>query len=157
MNEQYNLNGLLFESAMNGNFSEIKRLLTSPNLDIKADIHFFNDSCLTLACERGELEIIRYLLTSPELEEHAHLHADNYQPFKALCVNNQLSVIHYLIFDLNLELNEELEFYLNKDSVEIGQTVKSLFEKKEAVKNLKDELNNNLPTNLEKINNKIKI
>jgi hypothetical protein len=84
---QRDINNKLFESAMFGNLSEIKHLLTSTLLERNADIHCFDDACLTLACERGNLDIINYLLTSPELTEHAHLHADNYRPFKSLCIN----------------------------------------------------------------------
>ena len=44
MPTQYMMNNLLFTSADKGDFAEIKRLLTSPKLKIKADIHYFNDS-----------------------------------------------------------------------------------------------------------------
>jgi hypothetical protein len=156
MPTQYMVNNLLFTSASNGDFSEIKRLLTSSELNIKADIHFFNDSCLVLACERGDTEIVRFLLTSPELTEHAYLHADNYQPFKALCINDQLDTISYLIFDFNMELAEPVKYYLNNSDLEICKVVKSLFEKREISKNLHRELDSSLQKN-KSASNKLKI
>jgi hypothetical protein len=156
MTTQYIVNNRLFESAMNGDFPEIKRLLTSPELKIKADIHFFNDACLVLVCERGDTEIIKYLLTSSELQEHAYLHADNYQPFKAICVNNQISSISYLIFEFNMQLDDDVKFYLDRNELDACIVAKSMFEKREVAKSLHKELDNSLNANYSK-NTKIKI
>jgi hypothetical protein len=152
MTTQREIDNELFSKAMFGNLPEIKRLLTSPTLEIKANIHAFDEACLILACEKGNIEIIQYLLTSPELTEHAHLHAENYQPFKALCINTQLSAIQYLIFELDIPLAKEIEYYLNTNisDTSVRQEVKDacieaklMFEKRETAKKLHKELNSN--------------
>jgi len=146
MANQFQLNHNLFEAAMYDDLAKIKLILTSTESEIKPDIHFYNDGALTLACSNGNLEMVKYLLSSPELTEHACLNADYYQPFKAACIEEHFHILEYLIFEYNMKMDDTIENYLDKSTLNVGMTVKSMFKKRDAAKRLNDELSSELIT-----------
>ena len=81
----------------NGEFENVKYLLTSPDLKENADIHADDDWGFIFACQNGHLDIVKYLLTSPDLKEHADIHAEDDLGFIYACSKGNLDIVKYLL------------------------------------------------------------
>lgn len=101
-----------------GNLEKVRYCLTSPEIEIHADIHHtvanFSDYALKTACTHGFLDIVQYLLTSAELTEHANISSENNQALKAACSNGHLDIVDFLLTSPlvnNLQIDDETFAY----------------------------------------------
>lgn len=110
---QYRLNECLVINAFNGNFDNVKKLLTSPYLKRKAEIKSNDSGVLLNACAYGHLEMVKYLLTSPELKEHANIHCDEDRVLIVSCKYGHLEIVKYLL--TSPELKEHVNIHTQND------------------------------------------
>ena len=103
----------LIEACRVGSLEKVKYLLTSPDLDIHADINGFMYSALNCAAEYGHLDIVKYMLTSPELKEHAKINND-YNPLIPACRDGHLDIVRYLL--TSNELKENVDIHVQNDA-----------------------------------------
>jgi ankyrin repeat protein len=99
--------GAFLIACGSGNLESVRYLLTSNDLEKKADIHFMSDTALSKATAGGFLEIVEYLTASPELTDHiskplsfnsALTQAVNNSSINPLTqVNERLQIFEYLL------------------------------------------------------------
>lgn len=112
--EQYELDQHFVDACRENNLEVIRYLLTSPELNIHANISNNSDLALRLAAKEGHLDIIKYLLLSPELAIHANVETNNHYAMKTSCVNKHYEMLHFLLTQAypqeNRENNNEMAF-----------------------------------------------
>jgi hypothetical protein len=108
--EEDELHYKLMSACKKGDLTQVKYLLTSPELETHASINYSNDNntALTEACWYGHLEIIDYLLTSTELKEKADIHFRENQPLIFACYQGQLDVVEYLLTSPKLKEHADI-------------------------------------------------
>ncbi len=126
----------LISACWNGHLDVVQYLLTAPEMDKLIKIHMNNDDALASACSKGYLDVVKYLMESKDIKENSKF---NIGIFKMLVDNEQSDMLHYFIIDLNVERTEEMNQYLLEHS---NKEVEKLFEARELVKDLKDNLSN---------------
>jgi hypothetical protein len=98
-----------------GDFEQVKYWLTSPDVEVHANIHADFEGGLISACVMGNLEIVKYLLTSPDLKDHANIHAERDMAFRFAYATYSFpnsptkEVIDYLIKDYGLPLTNNIK------------------------------------------------
>lgn len=114
------INQSFMNACRDGNLKAIKYLLTSSELNIKANIDFNDNQGIFLASLHGHLEIIDYLLTSKDLINHANIYAQQSLSIKTI-INNVINtpetypLFDYLVFNYKIELNEDIkEFFFEE-------------------------------------------
>lgn len=128
---QKDLNTYLILACGNGYLDKVKYLLTSPKLQIHADIHAEDDSPIVCASYHGYINIVKYLLSSSELKEHSNIHAQDDFAFRTACDSEKIETIQYYIFDLNIEKSIFIEKHLNERNGHFIEKVKYMFKVRE--------------------------
>jgi hypothetical protein len=99
---QIELNKEFVLACGNGDLKSVKYLLTSPQLQSHADLHYDFEAGLKIAGKNGHLAIVKYLLLSPELPEHSDIRAfdeknGDYSTFTdIICEYGQLKILKFL-------------------------------------------------------------
>lgn len=137
---QIKLNQHFKVACFNGEFEQVKYLLTSPDLSTHAEINFLNHNGLKCACMHGYVEMVKYLLTSPELKEHGDIYAGEALAFKYICGEDNLELKEYIIFDYKIERNKDIDQYLENFPNE-------LIEKMFRMRDLNAQINSELRVN----------
>lgn len=115
--EKERLHDELMAACRYGDLSQVKYLLTSPELDEHASINVSEkerNSPLTEACWYGQLEVVKYLLTSPELKEKADIHFREDQALNFACYQGHLDVVKYLLTSIELNDHAKLNNRINQ-------------------------------------------
>lgn len=98
-----------------GNLEQVKHWLTSPEVEIHANIHTNNDLAIVSACSMGHLDVVKYLLTSPDLVEHCDIHTDHDMPFRfayalySIPTSQTKKVIDYLILEYGIKFTDRIK------------------------------------------------
>lgn len=149
------LNEELLIASQSGNLELVKYLLTSPNLEQKANIYtldYFNKSPLMLACQYGHLELVIYLLTSPDLKEKSNINSENFKGWNSLvvaCDEGYFNIAKFLIVDMNMTIdNKTMKWLEDNNKHKILNVIK--------IRDLHTELNDTISVN-ELKSKKIKI
>lgn len=110
---QKELNAAFLKACEHGELNKVKYLLTSPELELHADIHCDNNWGLATACDSGHMNIVQYLLTSPDLKEHADIHAHYSYALNWACASEKFEIARYLL--TSSELTEHANVHLQSD------------------------------------------
>jgi len=108
--QQEKINDALISACQHGILEEIKEFLTSPNLDMHANILASKGSRrnynlkfpLSIACKDGHLDVIKYLLTSSDLKNHADIKQSNYFAVFEACLYGHLDIVKYFLTSSDL-------------------------------------------------------
>lgn len=71
------------------------------------------NTCLTSACEKGDLETVRFLLTSKKLKSNSDIRYFDYMGFISACTYGKLEVVRYLL--TSTELKEHADINAQND------------------------------------------
>lgn len=105
------LNYDLKRACSKGELDKVRYYLTSPELQLHANINIEEDETdppLTKACANGHIEVVKYLLTSKELFEHADINAENGSALAESCWNGHFNIIKYLLTSPSLKTKADL-------------------------------------------------
>lgn len=91
------LNEELIFGCGNNRLDIVQYVLTSPELQKHADIHYENESALRMACSQGFINIINYILNSPDLKDHANPDIPGLSIIETATYNGRLDVIKYFL------------------------------------------------------------
>ena len=105
---QHELNTSLYNACVSNDFEKVKYLLTSPDLDKHAFIHFEEDFALRQAVSNGNLEMVKFLLTSPELKEKADITAKDNSAVHTACFKGRLEILKWLLTSPELLVRPDL-------------------------------------------------
>jgi len=131
----------LFQTFIDGHLHIIKYLLTSS--DLKEHATIYPENHLRLATSKEHINILDFLFKSDELQNKIDPHVGNDIIFYTAYKECKINVLNYLIYDLNIEINDSIENYLNDKRISIFDKVKNMFEMRELNKDLSQNLNNN--------------
>jgi ankyrin repeat protein len=109
------LNDLLIDAAIAGDYEAAEYITSSPELEIHADVQFKQGQALTQACKYGHLDIVEYLLTSPLLKTHPHINEDHGSALYYACNTGQLNIVQYLLTSPNLK--EHADIHISGDHI----------------------------------------
>jgi ankyrin repeat protein len=94
---QHELNELFVNACITGELDVVKYLLTSPELNIHAQINYNQNDGLYFATVQNHVPIVEYLLTSPELTEKANIVDKNSNggndPFISCCAEGHIYLL----------------------------------------------------------------
>jgi ankyrin repeat protein len=97
--DQWELDQHFNDACRENNLEQIQYLLTSPDLEIHADIRNNENLGFRLACKEGNLQIVKYLLTSPEIMVRPDIRSRNDYGLKTACSNKHYDMLRFLIED----------------------------------------------------------
>jgi len=101
---QRQLDEELIEACKVGDLEKIKYLLTSADIDDRANINPQTwHTPLGEACWNGHLEIVKFLLTSPDLKVHADMFDSDSRSLVYAAYNGHLDIVKYLLTSSDLE------------------------------------------------------
>lgn len=131
-------------ACQDGNLEQVRYYLTSPELNILADINVTDNegwTGLMKAAFNEDIEIMNYLLTSDELSLHAdinQLHPLDFNTLMISCFYEKIKSISYLINDYDIEINKDTMNWLNGENAynKKYSIVLDMIEKKEMSKSL---------------------
>lgn len=117
---QSEINDELIIACSKNDFSTAKYLLTSNDLNYKAQINYINENGKTAANNAirfDDLKLFKYLLSSSELIEKADIHEQEDLLFIIAITHHFYEVLKFLIIDMNLartkEVNKFTTAYVN--------------------------------------------
>ncbi len=109
---QEELNSELLNACDNGDLEIISYVLTSPELNIHANIHYSEGLALFCGINQENLEVVKYLLSSSELKEHASIQNKNNQALGISCYLANFELVKFLLSAP--ELKEHADFFAEK-------------------------------------------
>jgi len=121
------------------NYSQLQIIdyfLNSPDITKHIKLIIEQDH-LEFACKEGKIELAKYFLDSPQYSKLFNLNANNDEIFIHAVKQNHNDIIQYLIFDKNIKKTSIIDSHLN---YHCNEQVINWFE----LRNLKDDLNENL-------------
>ncbi len=103
-----NIDQKFIAACRKNNLNEVKYLLTSPQLLIKADIHTEMNLALFIASCSNYVELAEYLLVSPELEKHIDIDVSNGHTLYMACCHGNLEMTKFLLTSPKLNIHAKL-------------------------------------------------
>jgi len=131
----------------------IEYLLFSPELKEHADVNAHNFTPIESACYNGSVNIVQYLTTHEKLKEKTCANPSIERGLIGAFLAKQNPIMEYLIFDLKIEKNDFLKSLLEKSKKDFSDSVKKMF----SIRDLKNDLENNLVEDIEKKTKKVKL
>jgi ankyrin repeat protein len=107
------------------------------------------DEAFISACKNGNLDKVKFFLHSKEINKNADIHAHRDKGFVTALMCVKEDVLHYLIFDMNIPRTNYIEEALKDSShpscISLVEKVNKWF----ALRELNEQLNNELSINVE--------
>lgn len=120
-----------------GGLEIVEYLLTSHELSDWAKIR---PDHLRVVAANGHLDIIKFFLESPKLKSNLNIHEENDIIFIEASKAEQAHLIQYLIFELNIDINENINKYLTQDKSSFIEQIKYMFQMRDTNQSLEKEL-----------------
>jgi hypothetical protein len=111
------------KACATGDVKAIKYLLTSSEIEHRADIGTDNHAGIIAACMNERLDAVKFLLTSPELAEHSYIHAKDDAAFRCACIYKFYDVLDYLVNDYGIEQTNDINEHLINNPDKIVQAM----------------------------------
>jgi ankyrin repeat protein len=151
-------NTILIHACKFGNFPLVQYALTSPTVNIPANIHYSGDLAIRNSAENNHEEITLYLFSSSDLQEHANVNPNKIRSslnehivLKHIINNFMKPCIDYIFIEKNIEVDSSLNAFLHESTEGCQYTLKLL-----KARNLNYSLEQNLSSN-SKPSKKLKI
>lgn len=127
-----------FSACSRGHLAIVDYLLHSPDLKEHANIKLYDNLRATVS--NGHLELLKFFLESPKLKTKIDVHAENDVIFICACQFPHKHIMQYLIFDLNIDINENINRYLTQEINPFIEEVKYMFKMRDTNQSLEKEL-----------------
>jgi hypothetical protein len=153
-NKQINISkiseNLLNTACVKGDLEMIQYLIKSPNINNYYKLNI-TQSHLELAYGNNNLDLTKMLLMHKDYNQNIDIHANDDSAFTTAIINTNFDLLNVLIFDYGIKLTTKIKSLLEEYDTD-GQ-IKKLFDMREINKELNDEIS----TNQELKNNKLKL
>lgn len=138
------INKAFIDACLKGDLASVKNMLKSEEMKYSLEENpYLLDEGMLEASHARKNNVVKYLLSSPELKKHANVHTMKDMIFRTTSVNGNHEILNYIIFDLNIRKTDTILECLKRESHSLSL---ELFRQRD-IKNLQNEINEELPIN----------